>query len=66
MLLHHCKVHSVNNVVNVLILKRNLCLLFDIFLIYFKNNFFVKFLIIYEQLKFNRQLRLMLSTCHSM
>ena len=38
MLLHHCKVHSVNNVANILIIKGNLCLLFGIFLIYFKNK----------------------------
>ena len=53
------------NVVNILIIKENLCLLFDIFLVNFKN-IFAKFLIIYGQLKFNRQLNLMLCTCHSM
>ena len=46
MLLHHYKVHSVNNVVNILITKKNLSLFFDV-----KKNF-VKSLIIYGQLKF--------------
>ena len=40
MLLHNCKVHSANNVVNILIIKGNLCLLFDIFLVYFKKKIF--------------------------
>ena len=60
MLLHHYKVHSVNNVVNILITKKNLSLFFDV-----KKNF-VKSLTIYGQLKFNRQLKLMLCTCHTM
>ena len=51
MLLHHCKVHSVNNIVKILIIKGNLCLLFHIFLLYFKNKIFVKFLITYGQSK---------------
>ena len=59
MLLHHCTVHSVNNVVNILIIKGNLYWLFDIFLVFFKNK-------IFGQVKFNRQLKLVLCTCHSM
>ena len=40
MLLHHCKVHSANNVVNILIIKGNLCLFFHKFLVYFKKKIF--------------------------
>ena len=40
LLLRHCNVHSEKNVVNMLIIKGHLCLLFDICLVYFKNKIF--------------------------